>query len=137
MTKGVSQAVAGLTGKLVATKSAIFSGSLGSVLSLNHHPDTKVDDLFYAAEAEPDATLAKAKFAEATAYLQASGTMTSLVHGYYNMFYNKAKGLQGFGALTLPDLTATAAGLSSTGTTKQREISNWGVDWTGVYKLKK
>ena len=129
-------AAAGIA-ELARYKALIFGGSLGTVLSLNHHPDTKVDDLFYAAQAEPDATLAKAKFAEATAYLQASGTMTSLVHGYYNMFYNKAKGLKGIGALTLPDPTATAAGLSSTGTTKQREISNWGIDWTGVYKLKK
>jgi hypothetical protein len=53
------------------------------------------------------------------------------------MFYNKAKGLQGFGALTLPNTTDTAAGLSSTGTTKHRQLSNWGVDWTGVYKTKK
>ena len=93
--------------------------------------------MFYAAQAEADPAVAKTKFAAATAYLQASGTMTSLVHGYYNMFYNKAKGLQGFGALTLPNETDTAAGLSSTGTTKQRQISNWGVDWTGVYKTKK
>ena len=118
-------------------KSVIFGGSLGTVLSLNHHPDTKVDDLFYAAQAEADPAVAKTKFAAATAYLQSTGTMTSLVHGYYNMFYNKAKGLQGFGALTLPNTTDTAAGLSSTGTTKQRQISNWGVDWTGVYKTKK
>jgi ABC-type transport system substrate-binding protein len=118
-------------------KSVIFGGSLGTVLSLNHHPDTKVDDLFYAAQAEADPAVAKTKFAAATAYLQSTGTMTSLVHGYYNMFYNKAKGLQGFGALTLPNETDTAAGLSSTGTTKQRQISNWGVDWTGVYKTKK
>ena len=137
VSKGAAGAAAGFAGKTVSTKAAIFSGSLGSVLSLNHHSDTTVDDLFYAAEAEPDATLAKTKFAAATAYLQSSGTMTSLVHGYYNMFYNKANGLKGIGALTLPDPTATAAGLSSTGTTKQREISNWGVDWTGVYKLKK
>jgi hypothetical protein len=53
------------------------------------------------------------------------------------MFYNKKNGLKGFGVLTLPSETDVAAGLSSTGTSKQREISNWGVDWTGVYKAKK
>jgi len=134
---GVSQAAATGIATAVGTKAAIFAGSLGSVLSLNHHSDTTVDDLFYAAEAEVDPATAKTKFAAATAYLQSSGTMTSLVHGYYNMFYNKANGLQGIGALTLPNVTDTAAGLSSTGTAKQREISNWGIDWTGVYKVKK
>jgi ABC-type transport system substrate-binding protein len=129
-------AAAGIA-ELARYKALIFGGSLGTVLSLNHHPDTKVDDLFYAAQAEADPAAAKTKFAAATAYLQASGTMTSLVHGYYNMFYNKANGLQGFGKLTLPNEADTAAGLSSTGTTKQRQISNWGVDWTGVYKTKK
>lgn len=120
----------------VALKAQVFSGSLGSVLSLNHHSDTVVDDKFFAAEAASEAD-APAKFAAATAYLQAQGFMTSIAHGYYNMFYNKANGLQGFGAVTLPAETATAAGLSSTGTDKQRLIANWGVDWTGVYKVKK
>ena len=137
MSIGKSQGVAGATGKTVSTKAALFSGSLGSVLSLNHHSDTQVDDLFYAAQAEADPAAAKTKFAAATAYLQANGTMTSIVHGYYNMFYNKKAGLKGFGDLTLPQTTDVAAGFSSTGTTKQRKISNWGVDWTGVYKLVK
>ena len=60
--------------------------------------------------------------------------MTSIVHGYYNMFYNKRSGLKGFGLLTLPKTTDVAAGLTSNGDVKQRQISNWGVDWTGVYK---
>ena len=124
-------------GTLAGLKAQIFGGSLGSVLSLNHHSDKKVDDLFYAAEAEPDAAAAKTKFAAATEYLQASGTMTSLVHGYYNMFYNVKNGLQGFAKLTLPGAADKTAGATNTGTTKQREISNWGVDWTGVYKNKK
>jgi ABC-type transport system substrate-binding protein len=118
-------------------KADIFGPSLGSVLSLNHHSDTVVDDKFFAAEAAATDADAKAKFAEATAYLQGQGFMTSIAHGYYNMFYNKANGLTGFGELTLPDPAATATGLSSTGTVKQRKIANWGVDWTGVYKLKK
>jgi ABC-type transport system substrate-binding protein len=120
-----------------ALKAKLFGPSIGSVLSLNHHKDTKVDDLFFAAQAQTDAAAAKTKFAEATAYLQSTGIMSSIVHGYYNMFYNKKNGLKGFGVLTLPSETDVAAGLRSTGTSKQREISNWGVDWTGVYKAKK
>ena len=127
---------------VIAAKAKIFGSSVGQVLSLNHHSDKTVDDLFFAAEAVDDSTpagkaAAKAAFGKATEYLQASGTMTSLVHGYYNMFYNTKNGLQGFGKLTLPNETDVTAGLKSTGTTKQREISNWGVDWTGVYKNKK
>ena len=134
---GATPTDAGTLATLAEYKKIIFGPTLGTVLGLNHHKDTSIDDKFFAAQAEADPAVAKTKFAAATAYLQASGTMTSLVHGYYNMFYNKAKGLQGFGALTLPNETDTAAGLSSTGTTKQRQISNWGVDWTGVYKTKK
>ena len=126
---------AGIEGA-VGVKAALFSGSIGTVLGLNHHSDIKVDELFYAAQGASEAD-AKAKYAEATAYLQANGTMTSIVHGYYNMFYNKKAGLKGFGELTLPQTTDVAAGFSSTGTTKQRKISNWGVDWTGVYKVVK
>jgi ABC-type transport system substrate-binding protein len=121
----------------VGTKAAIFSGSLGKVLGLNHHSDTAVDDKFFAAGAATTPAEAKTKYAEATAYLQANGTMTSIVHGYYNMFYNKKAGLKGFGLLTLPKTTDVAAGLTSNGDVKQRKISNWGVDWTGVYKLVK
>ena len=50
---------------LYSVKAKLFGASLGQVLSLNHHPDTKVDDLFYAAAAAP-ASEAKAKYAQAT-----------------------------------------------------------------------
>jgi len=110
---------------------------LGTVLSLNHHSDTVIDDKFFAAGAATTDAEATTKYGEATAYLQANGTMTSIVHGYYNMFYNKKNGLQGFGLLPLPQVTDTIAGFNAGGTTMQRKISNWGVDWTGVYKTKK
>jgi len=126
----------GLPSILLSTKASLFGPSIGKVLGLNHHSDKVVDDKFFAAQAAPAAE-AKAKYAEATQYLQENGTMTSIVHGYYNMFYNKAKGLKGFGVLSLPSVTDVAAGFTSSGTTKQRKISNWGVDWTGVYKIKK
>ena len=137
----VSAAVTGVV-TAVATKAAIFGGSLGTVLSLNHHPDTVVDDKFFAAGAATTDAEAKTKYGEATAYLQANGTMTSIVHGYYNMFYNTKNGLKGFGLLGLPSSGDDAVTVSDTvkvspGTVMQRKISNWGVDWTGVYKLVK
>jgi phosphoglycerol transferase MdoB-like AlkP superfamily enzyme len=109
---------------------------------LNHHPDTVVDDKFFAAGAATTDAEAKTKYAEATAYLQANGTMTSIVHGYYNMFYNKKSGLKGFGLLGLPSSADDGVTVSDTvkvspGTVMQRKISNWGVDWTGVYKTQK
>lgn len=146
MGAGMDQATATATATGIATavgtKAAIFGGSLGTVLSLNHHSDTVIDDKFFAAGAATTDAEAKTKYAEATAYLQANGTMTSIVHGYYNMFYNKKNGLKGFGLLGLPSSADDAVTVSATvkvspGTTMQRKISNWGVDWTGVYKTQK
>jgi ABC-type transport system substrate-binding protein len=146
MGAGMNQATATATATAIATavgtKAKIFGGSLGTVLSLNHHPDTVVDDKFFAAGAATTDAEAKTKYAEATAYLQANGTMTSIVHGYYNMFYNKKSGLKGFGLLGLPSSADDGVTVSDTvkvspGTVMQRKISNWGVDWTGVYKTQK
>jgi ABC-type transport system substrate-binding protein len=135
-------AVATATATAVGTKAAIFGGSLGTVLSLNHHPDKVVDDKFFAAGAATTDAEATKLYGEATAYLQANGTMTSIVHGYYNMFYNKKSGLKGFGLLGLPSSADDGVTVSDTvkvspGTVMQRKISNWGVDWTGVYKTQK
>ena len=98
--------------------------------------------MFFAAGAATTDAEAKKLYGDATAYLQANGTMTSIVHGYYNMFYNKKNGLKGFGLLGLPSsaddaLTVDATVKVSPGTVMQRKISNWGVDWTGVYKTQK
>ena len=100
---------------------ALFQTSLGAVLSLNHHADTAVDTLFYAGQAAPTRALAKVKFAAATAYLQENAFMGSLAHVYYSVFTTKKLG--GIGTLQIEK-----------GKT-QRAVTNWGIDWTGVFKV--
>ena len=97
-----------------------FRGVLGGLLNLNKHLDPKVDELFFAGQAAATKASAKAKYQEGTAYLQTNGFMTSVQHGYYTLFTTKKLG--GIGTLKLPE-----------GKT-QRLITNWGIDWTGVYK---
>jgi hypothetical protein len=99
-----------------------FRASLGALLSLNHHNDTAVDKFFYDGQAAQTKALAKAKYAEGTAYLQENGFSTSINHGYYNLFASKKLG--GIGTLQLdPGKTP-------------RLVTNYGIDWTGVYKTK-
>lgn len=97
-----------------------FRGVLGGLLNLNKHLDPKVDELFFAGQAAATKASAKAKYQEGTAYLQTNGFMTSIQHGYYTLFTTKKLG--GIGTLKLPE-----------GKT-QRLITNYGIDWTGVYK---
>jgi peptide/nickel transport system substrate-binding protein len=97
---------------------AAFRTSLGTLLSLNHHTDTKVDDLLYAGQAAKTKAAAKKQHAAATAYMQSNGFMTSIQHQYYTMFYGKK--LAGIGSLQIQK------GKS------QRLMTNWGIDWTGV-----
>ena len=99
-----------------------FRASLGALLSLNHHTDTAVDKFFYDGQAAQTKALAKAKYAEGTAYLQENGFSTSINHGYYNLFASKKLG--GIGTLALEK-----------GKTP-RLVTNYGIDWTGVYKTK-
>ena len=99
---------------------ALFQNSVGVVLGLNHHSDTAVDAAFYAGEAAQSKVAAKAKYAEGTAYLQTNGFMGNVTHTYYTLFTSKK--LAGIGKLQLVK-----------GKT-QRVVTNWGIDWTGVYK---
>jgi ABC-type transport system substrate-binding protein len=104
-----------------------FKQLLGTVLSLTRHSDTKVDDLLYAAQAMPNGTAAEKKavkkaYAAATEYIQSEHLLTSVAHGYYNMFAKKS--VKNVGKLKGPS-----------GKT-QRVITNWGIDWTGVYLQK-
>jgi len=96
--------------------------SLGTVLSLNHHSDACVDGYFYAGEAAQTKVGAAAQYAAGTAYLQSNGFMGSIAHGYYTMFTSKK--LAGIGKLQIEK-----------GKT-QRVVTNWGFDWTGIYKTK-
>jgi ABC-type transport system substrate-binding protein len=102
-----------------------WRGNVGNVLGLNHHSDTALDDLFYAGQAATSASVAKLKYQEATARLQTEGYMGSISVNYYTFFTNKTKGLAGIGKLQLVK-----------GKT-QRVVTNWGIDWTGVYKTGK
>jgi ABC-type transport system substrate-binding protein len=100
----------------------IFAGSIGSVLGLNKHTDTKVDQLFQGGQALANLKSAAAKYKEGTAYLQSEAIMGSIQHFYYTMFVNNKSGLTNIGKATLPN-----------GKT-QRLITNWGIDWVGVQK---
>jgi ABC-type transport system substrate-binding protein len=99
---------------------ALFKNSLGPVLGLNHHNDTAIDQLFYDGQAKPNAATAKSRFRAGTAYLQKNAIMGAMNNFSYSLFTTKK--LVGVGTLTLPN-----------GKT-QRTVSNWGIDWTGVYK---
>jgi len=99
---------------------ALFKTSLGPVLGLNHHNDATIDQLFYDGQAKANVASAKSRFRAGTAYLQKNAIMGALNNFSYSLFTTKK--LAGIGTLTLPN------GKS------QRTVSNWGVDWTGVYK---
>jgi ABC-type transport system substrate-binding protein len=97
----------------------LFQNSVGAVLGLNHHSDTQVDDFFYKGQAATSAIEAKARFADGTAYIQKNSMMGSLAHVYYSIFASPT--LEGIGKLSIePGKT-------------QRVVTNWGIDWTGVY----
>lgn len=101
---------------------ALFKNSLGPVLGLNHHRDTAIDKYFYDGQAAKDANTARSSFQAGTAYLQTNAVMGSLYNFYYALFTTKSIG--GVSLLRYPDGSA------------QRDVSNWGIDWTGVYKAK-
>ena len=109
---------AGSTNPIAGT--AVGRLTLGSLLNLNHHSDANVDAAFFGGQAAATSAAAKAKYQEGTAYLQTNGFMTSIQHGYYTLFTSKK--LAGIGSLQIEK-----------GKT-QRLVTNWGIDWTGVYK---
>jgi peptide/nickel transport system substrate-binding protein len=99
---------------------AAFGTSLGTLLNLNHHTDTALDAILFAGNAATSKAAASAKYKEALAYLQTNGYMTSIQRQYYTLFTTKK--LAGIGKLQIEK-----------GKT-QRVVTNWGIDWTGVYK---
>ena len=101
---------------------ALYRGGVGRVLSLNHHGDTRVDQFFYDGQAATSKAGARNRFRAGTRYLQQNAYMGSLPHYYYSLFVNNESGLQGIGKLQL-----------QRGKT-QRIMTNWGIDWTGVWK---
>ena len=114
---------AGATSTTASTNAllaAVFRTSIGTVLGLNHHSDTCVDKYFYDGEASQTKAGALAQYQAGTAYLQTNGFMGSIVHFYYSLFTSKKLG--GIGKLQIEK-----------GKT-QRIMTNWGIDWTGVWK---
>jgi ABC-type transport system substrate-binding protein len=101
---------------------ALFKNSLGPVLGLNHHSDTLIDQYFYDGQAASGPSTAQEKYQMGTAYLQKNAVMGSIYNFYYSLFTTKKLG--GVGALQLPDDSS------------QRKVTNWGIDWTGVFKAK-
>ena len=112
---------------------AYFKSLLGSILSLTRHTDTKVDDLFYAAQALPNGAsgnggtaaekaAVKAAYAAGTQYLQENNIMSAVAYGYYALFATK----------TVKNIGKTPGPSGKT----QRVVTNWGIDWTGVYLQK-
>ena len=97
----------------------LFQTSVGAVLGLNHHADTQVDEFFYKGQAATSAVESKARFADGTAYIQKNSMMGSLAHVYYSVFASPTLG--GIGELSIESGKA------------QRVVTNWGIDWTGVF----
>jgi hypothetical protein len=93
---------------------------LGTLLNLNHHTDTALDTILFAGNAATSKAAASAKYKEALAYLQTNGYMTAVQRQYYTLFTTKK--IAGIGKLQIEK-----------GKT-QRVVTNWGIDWTGVYK---
>ena len=99
----------------------LFGASLGPVLGLNHHDDTKIDDFLYAGQAQATASDAATYYRQATSYIQKNAVMGSINRFYYSLFTTNK--IAGVGVLQLPNGQI------------QRSISNWGIDWTGVYQV--
>jgi ABC-type transport system substrate-binding protein len=99
---------------------AAFGTSLGTLLNLNHHNDSLVDTMLFDGNAAVTKAAASTKYKEALAYLQTEGFMTAIQRQYYTLFTTKK--IAGIGSLQIEK-----------GKT-QRVVTNWGIDWTGVYK---
>ena len=98
----------------------IFRTSIGSILGLNHHSNTDVDKLFYEGQAAQSKALAATKYKAGTALLQTEAIMGATFYFSYELFAGKSLG--GIGKTPI-ELKKT-----------QRLMTNWGIDWAGVYK---
>ena len=98
----------------------LFRTSIGSILGLNHHSNTDVDKLFFEGQAAQSKALAAAKYKAGTALLQTEAIMGATFYFSYELFAGKSLG--GIGKTPI-ELKKT-----------QRLMTNWGIDWAGVYK---
>ena len=101
----------------------LLRGALGSLLQLNKHSDTRIDDAIYAGEAATSKIGASTKYQEATALLQTEGIMGAVSFFYVTCFVNKKNGLTNIGKVKGPS-----------GKTP-RVVTNYGFDWAGIQKI--
>ena len=109
----------GTTNPIAATS---YGKVYNTVIALGNHTDTHVDDLIYAAQAELDPKLAKAKWQAATEYIQSQGLAIPSVHGGFQVFVNNKAKLYGIGKLKMP--SGDSADI----------VETKGIDYTGVWK---
>ena len=92
-----------------------------SILNISSFKDEVSENLLFAARAEPNKAKSKKLYAQATEQLQKEAHVTNISFISYTLSYNK---LGGVGEL----------GLAAGG--PRRLITNFGIDWTGVWSTK-
>ncbi|MEK7411008.1 MAG: ABC transporter substrate-binding protein, partial [Actinomycetota bacterium] len=93
---------------------------LYGILNLSAFKDDVSENLLIAARAQPNLAKKKALYQKATLQLQQQAHMTNLVYTQYALSFGKK--VQGVGELPL-----VAGGA-------RRLITNFGIDWTGIWK---
>jgi hypothetical protein len=105
-----------------AGPATLFRFSLGSLLQLNKHQDTALDEMLYLGQAKATKKEAAAEYAKASKYIVDEGYMGAVATLSFSMFLNKKSKLSNISVVKLPE-----------GKT-QRQMTNWGIDWVGVKK---
>ena len=100
-----------------------YGKGYNTVIALGGHGDVTVDNLIYAAQAETNATVAKTKWAAASAYIMSQGYAIPSVSSGNFVFTNVKSKIMGAGKLLNPD-----------GKTYMNVAETKGLDYTGIYK---
>jgi ABC-type transport system substrate-binding protein len=111
-----------MTGTVNPIANTSYGKVYNTVIALGNHSDTKVDDLIYAAQAELNPKLAKAKWQAATQYIQEQGYAFPSVHGGFQVYVNNKAKLRGIGTLKMP------------GGQTSDIVETKGFEWTGIWK---
>ena len=111
-----------MTGTINPIASTSYGRVYNTVIALGNHSDTNVDNLIYAAQAETNPKLAKAKWQAATKYIQEQGYAIPAVHGGFKVFVNNKSKLRGIGTLKMP------------GGQLADVVETKGFEWTGIWK---
>lgn len=111
-----------MTGTVNPIANTSYGRVYNTVIALGNHSDTNVDNLIYAAQAETNPKLAKAKWQAATQYIQEQGYAIPAVHGGFQVYVNNKSKLRGIGTLKMP------------GGQKADVVETKGFEWTGIWK---